>query len=244
MIGAKANALSDSQKLASMGQLLNEAIKYADAKLWDKAHEKAQKIPNKSADDIITWLKLRSDVQDFQQYEGFLLENSDWPGINYLRIKGEYAISPTISPLRIQEFFSSEPPLTGHGALSLALALLKTGDVGEARKVINKSWLVDSYSKEDFRKILVSFDEILSQLHVQRLDNLLWAGKLSDAKMMLKLVDKDFAKMAEVRIALQSQKAGVDKLLGALPETYKSDPGLVYDRFRFRRSKKYVRYVF
>ena len=72
-IVCSANAVSDSEKLILMGKKMNEAIQFADAKLWQRAHTEARKIPNKSADDIISWLKLRAAVQDFKYYESFLL---------------------------------------------------------------------------------------------------------------------------------------------------------------------------
>jgi soluble lytic murein transglycosylase len=66
---------------------------------------------------------------------------------------------------------------------------------------------------------------------------LLWEGEAEAAAEMLDLVSAGDAALARARIALQGDKNGVDGLISGIPASHAGDPGLAYDRFRWRMRK-------
>jgi soluble lytic murein transglycosylase len=72
---------------------------------------------------------------------------------------------------------------------------------------------------------------------VARLDRMLWEGRRSGVPAMLKLVPREQALLAEARVALQSFAPDVSGRIAKVPAALRDDPGLVYDRIRWRRAK-------
>ena len=231
------HAESHGDLLGKIGEDFGEVLKFADAKLWSKAEEGVNQIGNEISFDIVRWLKLRNGVQNFAEYELFLSFNSNWPGIDLLRQKGEQAIDSSVSLERLKNYFSNEQPSTAHGALKLAQAYLAEGKDVMAEKTIVNSWLSHSFSRKDFATVQKLFERTLSYYNNERADNLLWSGRLDDVQQMIFLLDNPFRQLVETRMALQKHAAGVDNLIKKLPIELKNDPGLAFDRFRFRRAK-------
>ena len=233
-VGAEAN----SENLKKIGAEFSEVLKYTDAKMWDKADEKVNAINNSVAFDVFQWLNLRDGNKDFSNYESFLLVNHDWPGIDFLRSKGELAIDPSVAPSRVLKYFLNRMPLTAAGSLRFAEALLLSKDSKRAEEVIKKSWLEHSFSQEEMKIALELFGQVLYKYNSSRTDNLLWLGKFKDAELMIPFLSKKDAMLAATRIALQKKSFGVDKRISELPIEFKNNPGLIFDRFSYRRQSK------
>ena len=133
--------------------LLEESLKFADAKMWDKAFDKIENISNPSAKTLITWLKLRSGVGEFHEYSTFIDKFDNWPGLELLSKVGEKKISSAISDEEIISYFNFFKPKTGFGALRLAIAFEKKGLIYNSEKLLRSSWLRDKYSDSDFEYI-------------------------------------------------------------------------------------------
>ena len=75
----------------------------------------------------------------------------------------------------------------------------------------------------------------LAEYHTERLDNLLWDERASEAERMFDLVDPGWQANAKARIALiREQKNGVMDLINAVPASLAKGPGLAYARFKYR----------
>jgi soluble lytic murein transglycosylase len=234
---AAESAESDKDRLKLIGKNFSEAVKYADAKLWDKAEKEVKKINNGVASDVIKWLELRDGTQNFSEYESFLFTNYDWPGIKFLKTKAELSIDSSVSTERIKKYFLNNEVLTGHGALKLAQAYVANDDILRGNAIIKRSWLEHSYSSKDFAEVVKHFGRFLEKYNDKRIDNLLWFRRSEDVRQMIDLVDNDSKELALARIALQEQSYGVDGIIRNLPLNLRTDPGLIYDRFSFRRKR-------
>jgi len=53
----------------------------------------------------------------------------------------------------------------------------------------------------------------------------------------MRLVDKDTQKLAMARIVLRAKRGGVDWYIRQVPKSLLNDPGLVFERARWRRRK-------
>lgn len=186
--------------------------------------------------DVITWHHLRAGLGDAAEVQRFLKRNPDWPGLPYLRKKSEDAM--TAAPdVDVLAFFAQAPPQTGAGALAYARALVTASEDGAAKAGIVLAWRTLALSSSERTAFLDGWAEVLKPHHVARLDMALWRGWEQNARAMLPLVDDDWRKLAEARMALRRLDGGVDARIEAVPEAMSADPGLAFERFLWRVRK-------
>ena len=102
----------------------------------------------------------------------------------------------------------------------MALTTAKRCTEGEERDFLSR-----------FRKYITRDD------HAARLDRLIWDGRVFDARRLLRLVDADTQALANARLALRRLDPGIDGALKRVPAALQNNPGLLYERLRWRRIK-------
>lgn len=186
--------------------------------------------------DVVLWHYLRAGRGDAAQVQDFLTRNPDWPGLAYLREQSEAAM--TAAPhAQVLAFFAQQDPQTGAGALALARAHAARGDAGSAEATVVLAWRTLPLSGDERRAFLQDWGDLLAPHHVARLDMALWRGWSSNAAAIVPLVSEDWQALAEARIALREQRAGVDARIEAVPEALADHPGLAFERFLWRMRK-------
>ncbi len=216
--------------------LLAEAYKARDEGDWEEARAKAR-AAGAIAADIMEWHRLRAGRGGWEDYRDFLRRNADWPGLPLLKKRGEASIPENAEPGEVTTYFAGEHAQTGRGAIALAQALEASGKEEEAAREITRAWRRLSLSRTEQDEMLARWGELLKPHHAERLDMLLWRGLAGEARMMMPLLGKNRAALAEARIALRQNLKGVDDLIGAIPESLSADPGLAYERFLWRLRK-------
>jgi len=209
-----------------------EAVVVSD---WDTAAARAARVSDPIALEIIDWYRLRAGDGTFAEYEQFLTENADWPGLSKMRRKAELAMPEGLSSARVISFFNGQPPLTGTGVLRLEAAMPQTG----THPQVAQAWRDRELSTAERAAFLQGYPRDVANAHVARLDTLLWAGKRAAAREMLPLVDAGHRALANARLGLQEDRNGVDTLIAAIPRALQTDAGLAYDRFVWRAKKGY-----
>ncbi len=215
---------------------LAEAYTARDEGNWEEARARAR-AAGPIAADIMEWHRLRAGKGSFDEYRDFLRRNADWPGLPLLKKKGEASIPENAAPREVIAYFAGEHARTGRGAIALAQALEAIGKEEEAAREITRAWRRLSLSKTEQDEMLARWGELLKPHHAERLDMLLWRGLAGEARMMMPLLGKDRAALAEARIALRQDLKGVDDLIKAVPQSLAADPGLAYERFLWRMRK-------
>ncbi|MCU4651624.1 lytic transglycosylase domain-containing protein [Roseibacterium sp. SDUM158016] len=202
----------------------------------DLAAEAAGRLDDPVARDIVEWTRLRRGGADFADYTSFLERNPDWPGMPYLRARGEPSIPRGADPARIIAYFGDEEPRTGLGALALAEALLARGNTEAANAVAVAAWTGLTMSGDEASALRTGFQSLLNEgdYHEQRLDHLLWEGAEDRARAMFPLVPEGWHALAEARLALRERRPGVDAAIEAVPAALRDDPGLAFERFIWR----------
>ena len=76
-----------------------------------------------------------------------------------------------------------------------------------------------------------------SEDHISRADYLAWENKYWDLKRMLRYLPKDYQLLYTARQLLMSKSYGVDNAISKVPESFRNDPGLNYDRLKWRRKR-------
>ncbi|WGW04031.1 lytic transglycosylase domain-containing protein [Tropicibacter oceani] len=217
------------------GQALARAMDAMRDGNWAKARIEAR-VDGQAALDVILWHALRAGRGDPAEVQDFLARNPDWPGLAYLREKSEVVMSEA-SAAEVRAFFADDLPQTGAGALALARAQNEAGEAGAAEANVVLAWRTLSLGSDERRAFVEDWGSLLQDHHVARLDMALWKGWSSNASAMIPLVDEDWQKLAEARLALRGNEAGVDGKIAAVPAKLADHPGLAFERFLWRVRK-------
>ena len=232
-----APTFASAQSEAEVGALLSQALEAADKEDWQRAERLVGRIPDPSAEVLLEWTRLRAGEGEFEDYQAFLQSNADWPGLQLLRRRGEASIQPFFRASTVIDYFKEIPPQSGTGSLRLAEALISTGRPQATEAEAKRAWTEMTLTLEEERAIAAAYPVVVSDFSRTRLNNLLWRGQINTARRMLSRVDDGYRRLAEARIALQTEANGVDAIIGKVPETWADHPGLLYDRFQWRIKK-------
>ncbi|WP_448187504.1 lytic transglycosylase domain-containing protein [Azospirillum sp. sgz301742] len=215
-----------------------QAFKAADG----DRHEDALRIASAAKDrlpaKIIRWMKLQAPQGgSFQEVSAFLRENPDWPGQLALRRAAEGAMGDAaLSPSETIAWFKQYPPLSNDGFMRYADTLLLNGERDKALGLIRQRWADTNFNNGEEQDFLFRYrDHLRRQDHIARVDRLLWDHQEGPAKRMLPLVDAGWDALIEARIGLYEENRNVDSAVAKVPESLRDDPGLLYERLRYRR---------
>ncbi|MDX2224137.1 MAG: transglycosylase SLT domain-containing protein [Rhodospirillaceae bacterium] len=220
--------------------LLREALRAAADGRRENARNLARRISKPIAGDLVEWLSMRSLGAriGFAERVAFLTTHGDWPAANELRRQAEDVAAETGADAAVVDWFIRTPPLTTKGKMAFARAARATGNESLAVSVAKEAWIKGSFSRTEERDFVRAFGAILTpDDHRARLEELLYAEKRAEAERFLARVDKDAAAVAKVRIALMGSAGNVDRMIAQLPTQLRDDPGIVYDRIKWRRRK-------
>ncbi len=214
------------------------AFAAADEGQWETAYSLAAKGHYPRTAKVLTWLQLieAQPIPRFEAFAGFLAANPDWPLTGTLRRRAEAAIDHTVDNDRVRAWFADHPPLSGVGKARLAEAHLDAGD--EATALLRDAWINGDFLRREERAFLKRHRKRLTaDDHNARLDRLLWDGKSGAAHRQAHRVDAGHRALAEARRRLKLRAGGVDAAIARVPDDLLADPGLQYERLRWRRRK-------
>lgn len=221
-------------------QHLKRAMQLVEKTDWQAARRAAESAKSPLVAKLVDWhwLRAQGSGASFDEIDRFMRENPDWPDQGALQRRAEEALNDSIPDQRVIAWFAKREPLTGYGRIRLAEALLRSGNRQEGVALLRKTWIEHDFSASEARDLLRRHGELLrTEDHVERLDRMLWEGRRGGVPQMLKLAPKDVALLAEARVALQTFAPDVQKRIAKVPAKLRNDPGLVYDRIRWRRAK-------
>ena len=227
--------------LADDKALYGAAFAAARAGQWDKALGLAAKGSYPSLAKLLTWKRL-SEAQPlagFGEIAAFIADNPDWPGMDKLRRHAEAAMGDALDPGRVLEWFTAHPPLSGVGKMRLAEAHRAGGDENMAAGLLRDAWVNSDFSRAEEKTFYRRYHHkwLTAGDHARRLDRLLWDGRRSAARRMLRRVNPGQRALGEARMALRAFAGGVDGAIARVPDALRDHPGLWYERLRWRRRK-------
>ena len=218
-----------------------ETIKFIKSRKWNSAVKSAEKVKDRDFRTLITWMYLKTtgNSASFTDYKKFIERNSDYPRINRIKYLAEQKIYlKNSSPTSVINWFQKNPPLGGLGKIKLAEAFLEQGKTIEVEKLIKDGWISAEIRKNDLGYYRAKFKKFLtSDDHLKRADYLAWEKKYWDLKRMLKYLPKDERALYNARQILMSNSYGVDNAIAKVPDHLKKDPGLEFDRLRWRNRR-------
>ena len=176
---------------------------------------------------------------DFADITRFIQANPDWPLLAQMTKRAEAQIGADTPSQQVLDWFQSHPPLTADGGMALARAWANTGHPDKAAEVARNTWISANFGAMQERQFTAQFGHFIrAEDHWQRLDRLLWDKQAIAAREMILRVDAPHRQLAQARLALQEDKGGADGAVAQVPVTLRDDPGLVYDRVRWRRNQE------
>jgi len=208
---------------------------------WTKALSLSKKTKNKSIYTFVQWKHLLTtgNQASFYDYDLFIKQNENYPRINRIKYLAEHKMSTTkISPKKIIDWFGSNDPFSGYGKLILGESFIMTGNVLKGINLIKDGWITADLSRADMKHFRKKYKKYLnSNDYIKRADYLAWENKYWDLKRMLRYLPKDYQLLYTARQILMSKSYGVDKAIKNIPNKLKNDPGLNYDRLKWRRKR-------
>ncbi len=234
-------AVTEAHALSEADQALYaQAFEEVEEGNWQDAYGLAARASDQRLAEVIYWLDLQDTETEepFSEILGFMLDHPDWPRLRTLRGIAEEAMPDDLPANDVIAYFGAYPPVETAGIVRYGLALIRSGQDAEATALVRSAWVADDFSASEEADFLKYFRSRLTlDDHLARLDRLLWEGKTFSAKRMLNRVGQDQAALAFARITLRSAEPGVDGAINRVPAELRDDPGLIFERLRWRRVK-------
>lgn len=222
-------------------QIYREAYQAARAGDWAGAGTRAEKAKDRLLAKVLWWLNLSRGASgaSFADITSFIIANPDWPGQLTLRQRAEEAMVG-VPDKTLAQWFERFPPVTAAGKLRQAEIWMAAGREQAGIDRIREIWIKSDFSAFDEKTLLQRYHGVLRQAdHVQRLDRLLWDGETAAARRMMARVDADHRALADARIRLADMEPGVERLVARVPKELQNDPGLLFERMRWRVRKEH-----
>ena len=217
-----------------------KAFHELDRKRYKRARQHARKATNALPAKVIRWHQLTSDRPRarFDELARFLDQNPDWPGRGALLRNAERAMPEDLPDAAVLAWFEARPAVSPGGARRHAEALQRAGETERATALVRKTWIEGDFGRRDERAFRKRFAKLLRRDDdLARLDRLLWKRNYRPAKRQARRLGKGHAALAEARMALARRGPGVDYAIKQVPKELARDPGLVYERARWRQRK-------
>ncbi len=218
------------------------AFDAARAGNWAQALKVADSQKHKLASKVLLWRYYTSPQTPAGAGDlvRFLEDNPDWPRLVPLRRNLERSLDlqgPEADAL-VMDLMKRYPPVSPIGEARLGEAMLRWGDKEQGMALLRRAWIDGNFGAERERDLWVRYQ---NQLTVgdnnRRLDRLLWDRDVAGIQRMMVRVDPGRQALANARMALAQQAGNVDTLIGKVPADLQNDPGLNYERARWRRAK-------
>jgi soluble lytic murein transglycosylase len=210
----------------------------ADDEDWDTVRDIRLDLTDTSARNILLWrIALGDPRSTFLELDLALSELDNWPRDSFIRSEAESKIDDSgLTAPFIVNWFQANPPATGRGKVSYAEALIEVGRVDEGEALLREAWSGDYLPLDAQRDIYQTHRDRLSETdHMARIDYLIWSNQRTAARRVLPLLSGTNRDLADARLRLAGRQSGVDRAVDRVPASMVDDPGLVFERARWRR---------
>lgn len=227
----------------------SEALNYAAAMKKGKSDFYAATV------DIILWDKFSGKIDpkntSFSDISRFTTDNLFYPNINEMRRNVErVAIANNIPYQSSEQYFNSNPAGTPESKIYLLQSKInflerekgneavKDGMRKEIQELVSSIWVKENFVGDEESKFLTKYQTQLSEIdHINRVDRLLWDGKIAEASRIMNLVSDDYRKLFSAVIELQNSPKHIDKIILSVPRRLRSNEGLAYRRILWYKAK-------
>ena len=218
-------------------EALSVGLRAAERGDWNSVRNTMGLVSDSRVRSILLWRLATADsnAASFDELKRALDELRSFPLRTTIRMRAEQKILlSSLSPqakrdflLRQEQGIVEQGPLTGEGKLELGAALIALGNQAEARRWIADGWRnyrLDSMTQSQY---LTRFATLLTPAdHDARVDFLLWADRVTQARPLFVLMSDTGRVNAQRRLGIASGETV--RLTGAMLD----DRGIQYQRVR------------
>ena len=143
-------------------------------------------------------------------------------------------------------WFSGREPVSGEGRAALARANYNVGNTSEGDRWLRLAWRESKLTRDRQKKLFSSYkNRLRPEDHAARADHLIWEGRahFSKAQGLLSLMPSSQRALMDARMRVAGNRSGMDGAINSVPQHLQRDPGLLYERARWRRRKKTKQYA-
>jgi soluble lytic murein transglycosylase len=216
------------------------AFKQAKRNKFDSALKALEPVQNPLLAKIIRWMEMAEPGRrgNFADVSAFIADNPDWPSQMTLKQRAERSLPTDMPREAVLAWFKAQPPITVQGAIRFAQALREAGDDVVAAALLRDTWIEQDFTKYDERYFRRLFNDVLRhEDELMRLDRLLWDRRASAAKRQAQRLGGGYPALAQARLSLAYRRGGVDSAIQRVPKELADDPGLIFERARWRQRK-------
>ncbi len=170
----------------------------------------------------------------FQEMAAFIDRNPAWPNVKGILMIAEQKMPASMPANQAINWFAEHPPVTLSGFATAVEALNASGHGQNANDLIRARWVEGDFSPNDLAAFYDNYGRALGpDACWARMDRLTWKGDESGARALSFCADPGMKATAAARFALARQRADAASLLAKVPEEWRNDPGLIYERLRW-----------
>ena len=223
--------------------IYQEAFELAEEADYAAAKATARQGRQAELNAFFLWLELRNRDGDprpgeFQALDAFLADHPGWPRRAAIERRAEDALPAGLGDEAVVLWFAGREPRSVTGVLRLAKALGNLGRDAGARELVRKTWRQRSFKREEETAFLARHGKDLETSdHLDRFHRLLDRREVTAAGRLAKRLGQGYPKLAKARARLMLNRPGVDAAIAQVPPEMLDDPGLLYDRARWRQRR-------
>ena len=208
---------------------------------WSLALRKTKKINNKILSDLIYWLYLnkKKNNANFYDYQNFITQNTNFPNKPYLQYLLEHKInSELVFSKKIINYFEKNKPVSSFGKLRLGEALIISGEIERGKKLIKENFIIANLTNSELSYFIKNYSEIIKLRDlVSRAEWLAWENKFGQLKSLMSYLPEDYKALYKARYLLAIRLHGVEYAIKNVPNKYKNNQGLLYQRLQLKIKK-------
>ncbi len=219
------------------------ALRAAGRNSWQDVRAIKNKITDPTAKDILYWLEAVDHPQASLSTLTYASQNlGDWPRMTRIRAKGEALLFDQPQPAqKTISWFLGNDPVSGEGRAALARAYYSSGNQAAGDEWLKKAWRESKLTRDRQKELFGRYKNRLSaEDHYARADHLVWEGRYhyTKAQALLPFMDAGHKALIDSRIRVARNANGMDAAINRVPQSMKNDPGLLYERAKWRRKKR------
>lgn len=176
----------------------------------------------------------------FGEISNFIEHHPTWPDQKKIQMRAERMMrADNPSANEVIAWFSEHPPISGIGKWSYAEALTAQHlQEEQVPALVKAAWRDADLTEDEEQKFLSEFgSRITPEDNAARVDRLLWENKITAAERLIPKLPVAKQVMFEARISLMRDAKNEAFLVNQTSAALKNDPGLLYERLRYRVRK-------
>ena len=214
---------------------VSDAIK---KKQFAYARAKAAMVQDPIAKSLGQWMYFAAEdpAVSITAADAFLDAHPQWPSERRIRTHVEKRLKNSTPTAEIFALFESREPVTGEGKIQLARAHYSNGAKDAGDRYLKDAWINHNFRVSEERRILSAYGgKLTKEDHNARVDRLLWARQVTNARRIFSRLSSTDRRAAEARAAMLMRAASAPALYTKLSQDQQLDSGMLHAAVRYYR---------